>query len=125
MKTDSNSELHHIWSLSQFLLQRKYKHVFDFSIQLKRTNHQWSEPSIEFLFKRVIELSRDRLFELLNFAYSTISVQELANLLSTSTEEAIGLALKQDWTIDASRSLLMPKKTRNLIAFHQLILNLK
>ncbi len=111
-KADSQSELQRIWSLAQFLIQRKYNQAFEFVNQLKKVNYTWSDPEIEVLFERLIEISKEKLFDLLNFAYSTINVQELATILSISNEEAIGVAIGRNWTLDESKLFLLPKKKR-------------
>ena len=111
-KADSQSELQRIWLLAQFLIQRKYNQAFEFANQLKKANYKWSEPEIEILFERLIEISKEKLFELLNFAYSTINVQELATMLNLSAEEAIGIATSRNWTLDESKLFLLPKKKR-------------
>lgn len=112
LKVDSQSELQRIWSLAQLLIQRKHAQAYEFVNQLKKANYQWSSPEIQSLFERLVEMSKEKLFDLINFAYSTINVQELASMLSVSNEEAICIALSRSWTLDESKLFLLPKKKR-------------
>jgi hypothetical protein len=110
VKTDPQSELHRVWSLTQFLIQRKYAQVFGYINQLRSMNYEWSSPEIGMLIIKLTEITRERLFDLLNYAYLTINVQEMAGFLSTQTEDAINIALSQNWTLDDSKLFLLPQK---------------
>lgn len=110
VKTDSQSEIHRIWSLTQFLIQRKYAQVFGYMNQLRSMNYEWSSPEIRILINKLTEITRERLFDLLNYAYLTINVHEMAGFLSTQTEDAINIALSQNWTLDDSKLFLLPQK---------------
>jgi hypothetical protein len=110
VKTDSQSEIHRIWSLTQFLIQRKYAQVFGYMNQLRSMNYEWSSPEIRILVNKLTEITRERLFDLLNYAYLTINVHEMAGFLSTQTDDAINIALSQNWTLDDSKLFLLPQK---------------
>lgn len=113
LKSNVNSELARVWTLCQFLIQRKYKLAFDFANSTRNANTEWSSSELEVLFYKLVELSREKLFDLFNFAYSTISIQELASFLSTTPDEAVAIGLKRNWKFDESRSFMIPKKLGN------------
>jgi len=105
---DNQTELFQIWSLVQLLVERKYSQAFSCAYQLK--SYQWSSEELGHLARQLVHASRERLFDLLNVAYSSISVKELANLLSSSTDEALKAALAQKWSLDETKEFLVPVK---------------
>ena len=69
MKTDSQSELNRIWSISQYLIQRKYAQVFGFIGQLKSVNYEWSCAEIEKLINKLVEIPKDKYNKLINSVF--------------------------------------------------------
>ena len=105
----NQSELHNVWSLSQLLIERKYAQVFALLKQLHA--YQWSSEEIRKLVEELTTLTKMRLIELINLAYMSINVQELANMFGLTTiEEAIKFGLEQKWTLDETKIYLFPLK---------------
>jgi hypothetical protein len=107
------SELNRLWVLIQLFINRKYAQAFSLANQYKSANQNWSNTELNSLVELLIEKSRERLFELVNVAYSSINVQELATNLGLSQEETTRIALSQGWALDDAKNFLMPKKKRN------------
>ncbi|WOK97338.1 hypothetical protein Cni_G06046 [Canna indica] len=53
-----------------------------------------------------------KMFQLLNSAYSTISVGDVAHFLGMTEDNATNYALQQGWTLDSSSKMLTVKKPK-------------
>jgi hypothetical protein len=113
LKQDPNNELNSLWSLIRFLIQRKYSEAFGLANQYKSSNRTWSSTDLSNLLDNLMEKSKERVLDLVNLAYSSIHVQEFANLFGLSVDDAKKMALVRDWTLDESKTYLLPKKKRN------------
>jgi len=120
--TQAQSELFKVWTLSQFLIERKYTQVFAFSNQLEQT-HQWSSEELKNLVTELVKLTKQRIYELINLVYISISVQEFADMLGISTEEAVKIGLTQKWTLDDTKMYLLPFKKRKNCIFQTIFQN--
>ena len=107
-----NSELHRLWLIAQCLIQRKYAQAFEIVNQYKQSNQNWQNQELRNLIDYLIQKSKERFFLLVNVAYSSISIRELALNLGLSAEETTKIALNQGWSIDNTNSFLLPKKLR-------------
>ncbi|KAK6251046.1 hypothetical protein QUC31_008638 [Theobroma cacao] len=67
-----------------------------------------SQPELVAAWK--IELYTKRMFGLLLSAYSTISIQDAAQFLGMSEDDATNYALRQGWTVDPVSQMLTVKK---------------
>jgi COP9 signalosome complex subunit 8 len=105
-----NSELYRLWQIARCLIQRKYAQAFEIANQYKQSNQNWQNKELTNLFDYLIEKSKERLFLLVNVAYSSISIRELALNLGLSPEETTKIAQNQGWSIDNTNSYLLPKK---------------
>lgn len=99
-----------IWSLVQLLIERKYPEAYDRVNQL-----QFSSKEMSDLVDLLIKKSKERLFDLINVAYSSISVKDMAQTFRITPEEAIKIAKSQGWHLDDSNTFLMPKKKRKIL----------
>jgi hypothetical protein len=108
-----NSELHRLWQIAQCLIQRKYSQAFEIVNQYKRSNQNWQNLELGTLIDYLIEKSKERIFLLVNVAYSSIRIRELALNLGLSEEETTKIALNQGWSLDNTNSFLIPKKLCN------------
>jgi hypothetical protein len=108
-----NSELHRLWQIAQCLIQRKYSQAFEIVNQYKRSNQNWQNLELGNLIDYLIEKSKERFFLLVNVAYSSIRIRELALNLGLSDEETTKIALNQGWSLDNTNSFLIPKKLCN------------
>jgi hypothetical protein len=115
LKTDTNNELNSIWSIIRPLIQRQYNQAFEIANNYKRSNKTWSSQELAQLLDKLIEISKERLFDLINVAYSSINLQEFAGLLGLSCEEAKKIALSRDWVVDETNTYLLPKKNGKTI----------
>ncbi len=114
LKIDSaqtQSELFKIWSFSQLLVERKYPQFFSY-INLIEQNYQWSTEELKNLVLELTRVTRQRLYELINLVYISISVQEFSCILGVSLEEAINIGLEQKWKLDDTKMYLLPLKKR-------------
>lgn len=80
-----SEELNRIWLIVQLLIQRKYEQAFQVYNQVKTNNQRWSSNDLSELMDNLIEISRQRIFDLVNSAYSSINIQDLANMLGLET----------------------------------------
>ncbi len=103
----SNSELSKIWSVIQLFIQRNYSLAFERANQLT----SFSNDEIRNLFSYFIENMREKLFNLVQVAYSSIDVREFASLLQLDEEKIIKIALQNEWKLDENRTFLIPKKS--------------
>ncbi len=76
-----SEELNRIWFIVQLLIQRKYDQAFQVYNQVKASNRPWSSNELSGLMDNLIEISRERVLDLVNLAYSSINIQDLANML--------------------------------------------
>lgn len=116
----NQSELSKLWCLAQCFIQRKYSDAFELANQMKASNHMFTSPELDQLVDSLIEKSKERLFDLIILAYSSISIKDMADLLRMSAEDTVKIALGQAWELDETRMFLMPRKRRNL--FHLCII---
>ena len=110
LKQDTTSELNRLWLLAQFLIQRKYAQAFDMVNRYKSANQNWQHQELTNLVDFLIEKSKERFFQLVNVAYSSISIQEFAINLGLTVEETTRIAITQGWTLDNSKTFLIPNK---------------
>lgn len=103
------SELSSLWGLIQLLIQQKYSQLFD----LANIHKNWSSSELTTLFASLIEKTRERLFDLISVAYSSIDIREMAAMFGISDEEIVRISLSKGWTLDETRHYLLPKKKRN------------
>jgi hypothetical protein len=103
-----NSELNRLWLLAQCLIQRKYAQAFEIVNRYKIANLNWQNQELANLVEFLIEKSKERYFQLVIVAYSSINIQELAINLGLTTDETIKVALSQGWTLDSTQSFLIP-----------------
>ena len=97
-------ELIRIWEIIQYIIQRKFIQAFDAA-----SKSSWSCNELGSLINNLIQNCKNKLFELMNVAYSSISTQEMANLLNITPQEATKVALDHGWTLDQSMLFLIPK----------------
>lgn len=111
---ENQTELFHLWSLIQHLIERKYSQAFAYANQQLKS-YQWSSEELGNLIKQLMQTVQERLFDLLSLAYSSISVKELASLLGcVSTDEALKAGLDINWSLDDTKEFLIPVKKRKL-----------
>ena len=108
--TQTTSELFNIWSITKLFIERKYPAVFSVVNELKMSSYQWSSDEIKNLLEQLIVVSKERLIDIVNFAYISIKVQDFASLFCVSEEEATKIGFAQKWTLDESKEFLIPKK---------------
>jgi len=80
-----SEELNRVWIIVQLLIQRKYDQAFQVYNQFKENNQVWSSNEFSKLMDYLIEISRQRVMDLVNLAYSSINIQDLANMLGVET----------------------------------------
>lgn len=103
---DSNSELSKLWAIVQNFVLRKYAVAFQIANQL--TN--FSNDDLRTLFGYFTERMREKIFGLIQEAYSSIRIKDLANLLQLDEEKIEKISLQMDWEIDENKIYLKPKK---------------
>lgn len=108
MRVEGN-ELAHLWNLIQLLIQQKYSQLFE----LSNVHKKWSNDELTTLFGTLIEKTRERLFDLISVAYSSINIKEMATMFGINDDEIVQICLNKGWTMDETRHYLIPKKKRN------------
>ncbi|GMJ16093.1 CONSTITUTIVE PHOTOMORPHOGENIC 9, FUSCA 7, EMBRYO DEFECTIVE 143, COP9 SIGNALOSOME SUBUNIT 8 [Hibiscus trionum] len=102
---ETQPELVAAWKIGQKLWTRDYAAVYE-AIR----GFDWTQQT-QLLVAAFSELYTKRMFELLQSAYSTISIQDAAQFLGMSEEDATNYVLRQGWTVDpASRMLTVTKQ---------------
>ncbi|CAN6452576.1 unnamed protein product [Victoria cruziana] len=101
---ESQPELVAVWAIGQRLWTRDYAGVYE-----ALHGFDWS-PEIQALVSTLTERYRNKIFQLLLNAYSTISVADTARFLGLSEEDATKYGLKHGWTIDPALQMLTVTK---------------
>jgi COP9 signalosome complex subunit 8 len=106
------SELNRLWQVAVLLIKRQYAQAFELVNRFKQEKNEFFR-SIELnnLLALLVEKIRDRLFDLVNVAYSSIRIDELAKLVGLDCERALAAALKREWVLDETKEYLLPKLT--------------
>ncbi|GMI63955.1 CONSTITUTIVE PHOTOMORPHOGENIC 9, FUSCA 7, EMBRYO DEFECTIVE 143, COP9 SIGNALOSOME SUBUNIT 8 [Hibiscus trionum] len=101
---ESRPELVAAWKIGQKLWTRDYAGVYEAIRGL-----DWTQQT-QLLVAAFSELYTKRMFELLQSAYSTISIQDAAQFLGMSEEDATNYVLRQGWTVDPTSRMLTVTK---------------
>ncbi|KAL4282420.1 hypothetical protein GQ457_03G021750 [Hibiscus cannabinus] len=101
---ESQPELVAAWKIGQKLWTRDYAGVYE-AIR----GFDWT-PQTQVLVAAFSELYTKRMFELLQSAYSTISIQDAAQFLGMSEEDATNYVLRKGWTVDPTSRMLTVTK---------------
>ena len=114
---DQNSELNRIWNLAQFLIQRQYAQAFEivqrFRVQNSNKINFFSNQELNNLLSLLVDKSIERLFDLINTAYSSISIQEMATQFCLNPTDIVKMALGKGWQLDESKLFLLPKRRQD------------
>ncbi|XVF13481.1 hypothetical protein REPUB_Repub08aG0211400 [Reevesia pubescens] len=97
-------ELVAAWKIGQKLWTRDYAGVYE-AIR----GFDWT-PDTQVIVAAFSELYTKRMFELLQSAYSTISIQDAAQFLGMSEEDATNYVLGHGWTVDPASQMLTVMK---------------
>ncbi|XP_022736006.1 COP9 signalosome complex subunit 8-like [Durio zibethinus] len=97
---ESQPELVAAWKIGQKLWTRDYAGVYE-AIR----GFDWTQET-QVLVSAFSELYTKRMFELLQSAYSTITIQDAAQFLGMSEEDATNYVLRQGWTVDPASHML-------------------
>jgi hypothetical protein len=110
----NQTELFKIWCLAQHMIQRQYSEAFSLFEQFKISGFVWSSDLLANLIEKLVKKTRDILFDTVNTAYSSISIQELASLLNLNVENVVKITTERGWLLDDSGFFLIPnKKSKN------------
>ncbi|XVF51851.1 hypothetical protein PTKIN_Ptkin04bG0217100 [Pterospermum kingtungense] len=101
---ESQPELVAAWKIGQKLWTRDCAGVYE-AIR----GFDWT-PETQVVVTAFSELYTKRMFELLLSAYSTISIQDAAQFLGMSEEDATNYVLRHGWTVDPASQMLTVKK---------------
>ncbi|KAH1115723.1 hypothetical protein J1N35_009101 [Gossypium stocksii] len=101
---ESQPEVVAAWKIGQKLWQRDYAGVYE-AIR----GFDWTQQT-QVLVAAFSELYTKRMFELLQSAYSTISIQDAAQFLGMSEEDALNYVLGQGWTVDPTSRMITVTK---------------
>ncbi|XVE65174.1 hypothetical protein DITRI_Ditri07aG0159800 [Diplodiscus trichospermus] len=92
------------WKIGQKLWTRDYAGVYE-AIR----GFVWSQETQPFV-AAFSEIYTKRMFELLLSAYSIISIQDAAQFLGMSEEDATNYVLRQGWTVDTASQMVTVTK---------------
>ncbi|KAG4156337.1 hypothetical protein ERO13_D03G167900v2 [Gossypium hirsutum] len=101
---ESQPEVVAAWKIGQKLWTRDYAGVYE-AIR----GFDWTQQT-QVLVAAFSELYTKRMFELLQSAYSTISIQDAAQFLGMSEEDASNYVLGQGWTVDPTSRMITVTK---------------
>ncbi|TYI91388.1 hypothetical protein E1A91_D03G188900v1 [Gossypium mustelinum] len=101
---ESQLEVVAAWKIGQKLWTRDYAGVYE-AIR----GFDWTQQT-QVLVAAFSELYTKRMFELLQSAYSTISIQDAAQFLGMSEEDASNYVLGQGWTVDPTSRMITVTK---------------
>ncbi|KAF4369717.1 hypothetical protein G4B88_022115 [Cannabis sativa] len=115
---DNQPELLAAWKIGQKLWVRDYGGVheairgFDWSQQVQGLVAAFSGKSLQNLILSILqlELYTKKMFQLLQSAYSTISIQDTALFLGMNEDNATNYVVQQGWILDAASQMLTVKK---------------
>ncbi|KAL3651573.1 COP9 signalosome complex subunit 8 [Castilleja foliolosa] len=101
---ESQPEVSAVWKIGQKLWVKDYGGVHE---AIREFN--WSPQTQDFV-AAFSELYKNRMFELLLSAYSTISIQDTALFLGMNEDDATNYAMRQGWAVDPASRMLTVKK---------------
>ncbi|KAB2039170.1 hypothetical protein ES319_D03G195200v1 [Gossypium barbadense] len=101
---ESQPEVVAAWKIGQKLWTRDYAGVYE-AIR----GFDWTQQT-QVLVAAFSELYTKRMFELLQSAYSTISIQDAAQFLGMSEEDASNYVLGQGWTVNPTSRMITVTK---------------
>ncbi|XP_030478932.1 COP9 signalosome complex subunit 8 isoform X2 [Cannabis sativa] len=101
---DNQPELLAAWKIGQKLWVRDYGGVHE-AIR----GFDWSQQ-VQGLVAAFSELYTKKMFQLLQSAYSTISIQDTALFLGMNEDNATNYVVQQGWILDAASQMLTVKK---------------
>ncbi|XP_042435416.1 COP9 signalosome complex subunit 8-like [Zingiber officinale] len=105
---ESRPEIVAVWKIGQCLWTRDYAGVYD-AIR----GFDWS-AEITAMVVAFSENYTKKMFQMLNSAYSTISVTDVAHFLGMSEDRAIDYALQHGWKLDSSCKMVIVKKPKTV-----------
>merc|ERR1719481_1859723 len=98
-----NIILSQIWEVGKAMWNSNLSEVF----RLIDT-YEWSEHESD-VMKALKETVRERSFELIGRAYTSISVSEFSKYIGMTEEDAVSMALKEPgWTVNHQEKLICP-----------------
>ncbi|XP_062077244.1 COP9 signalosome complex subunit 8 [Humulus lupulus] len=101
---DNQPELLAAWEIGQKLWMRDYAGVHE-AIH----GYDWSQQ-VQGLVAAFSELYTKKMFQLLQSAYSTISIQDTALFLGMNEDNATNYVVQQGWILDPASQMLTMKK---------------
>jgi hypothetical protein len=107
LNKDENNELNRLWKICQNIITRKYTLAFEFA---NRYQSQWSTDELASLVSKLIDTTKGNIFSLIKNAYSSISINELANLLCLTPEHTLNIAIELQWSLDETKSFIKPTR---------------
>ncbi|KAB2628441.1 COP9 signalosome complex subunit 8 [Pyrus ussuriensis x Pyrus communis] len=101
---ESNPEVIAAWKIGQKLWVRDFGGVYE-AIR----GYEWSQDA-EGLVAAFSDLYTKKMFQLLQSAYSTISIQDTALFLGMSEDDVTTYVLQQGWVVDPASQMVTVKK---------------
>ena len=98
----SHAEISQVWDVGLKLWQRDFKGVHQY------LQKEWSDP-LKPIMAALSDAIRKRALLLVQRAYSSISVDNLAGLLGMSVREAIDAVVAEGWRADPDTRMVVPK----------------
>ncbi|XP_033102087.1 COP9 signalosome complex subunit 8-like [Anneissia japonica] len=99
----ANPDLGQIWAVGQKLWQRDYGGVYT------HLNHDWSE-SIKDEMTELTSVIKQRMFNLVCQAYSSIEADRFASMVGMPVEKAIQAVIAEGWEYNESLKMILPKE---------------
>ena len=115
LKQQGQSELNQLWTFSEFLIKRQYSEAFGLINKHQNANkiQFLSNTDLNSLITLLVEKTKERILDLINVAYSSISLNDISSLFSITTDEVLKLALAREWTQDDSKQFLITRRKQD------------
>ncbi|KAG6483434.1 hypothetical protein ZIOFF_060081 [Zingiber officinale] len=97
---ESSPEVVAVWKIGKNLWNRDYSRVYEAIREF-----EWS-AELAGMVAAFSEKYTEKMFQMLNSAYSTISVEEVAKFLGMSEDKATNYSLQHGWKLDTSCKML-------------------
>ena len=115
LKSEQQTELNKLWNLVQHQIQRHYTQTFELINRHRNANalNMFSNQELNNLVLQFADKTRERLLNLIDAAYSSISIQELSQMLGLNSDEVVRICLLREWELDETKNFLFPKRKEN------------
>ncbi len=81
-----------------------------FELANRYSTTEWSSDELRLLVSKLIETTKENVFNLISYAYSSININELASLLCLTVDQIVQIAREREWSLDDTQQYFIPRK---------------